>query len=77
MMSVTLAEIEEQARQLSAEDRARLADAMLESLQDNMPADVAAAWDQEIERRVDEFERGETQTFSSEDVFAEARRMTR
>jgi len=75
-LSMSLAEIEEQARQLSAADRARLAEAMLESLQDEVPAEITAAWDSEIERRVEEFEQGKAQTFSAEDVFAEARRLT-
>jgi putative addiction module component (TIGR02574 family) len=73
---MTLAEIEEQARQLSAEDRARLAEVMLESLLDTPDAEIEAAWDREIERRIARFERGKTMIYSADEVFAEARRLT-
>ena len=76
-MAVTLAEIEEQARQLSAEDRARLAEILLESLQDGPSAEIEAAWNTEIEARVAAFDRGESQAYAAEDVFAEARRLAR
>ena len=76
-MAVTLAEIEEQAQQLSAEDRARLAEILLESLQDGPSAEIEAAWNTEIEARVAAFDRGESQTYAAEDLFAEARRLAR
>ena len=38
-------------------------------------AEIEAAWAQEIEERVVEFDRGETQAHVAEDVFAEARRL--
>jgi len=74
MMSMTLAELEEQARRLPPEERARLADALLESLQEKPSADIEAAWDREIEARVAAYERGESKTYPAEEVFAEARR---
>lgn len=75
-MSASLKQIEEQARALSAEDRARLAESMLESL--HVPvSEVEAAWAEEIERRVAAFDRGEIPSYSAEDVFGEARRLTR
>lgn len=61
-MSMTLAELEEQARRLPPEERARLADVLLESLQESPSAEVEAAWDREIEARVAAYERGETKT---------------
>ena len=67
-MSGTLAGVEEQARRLPAEERARLAQAPW--------AEIEAAWEREIEARVEAFDRGESQTDSAEDVFAEARRLT-
>lgn len=75
-MPATLKEIEQQARQLVAEDRAKLAEALLESLHPSV-AEVEAAWNREIEDRVAAFERGEVQTYAAEDVFAEARRRPR
>ena len=76
-MSATLKEIEQQVHTLSVEDRARLAEVLLESLHESPLSDIEAAWDREIEERVTAYDRGELQTFSAEDVFAEARRLTR
>jgi len=75
-MSASLKQIEEQARALNAEERARLAESMLESLHSPL-ADIEAAWAQEIEQRVAAFDRGEIPAYPAEDVFAEARRMSR
>jgi hypothetical protein len=47
-----------------------------ESLQTPL-SEIETAWAQEIEERVAAFERGETQAYAAEDVFAEARRLTR
>ncbi len=75
-MSASLKQIEEQARALSAEERAKLAESLLESL--HLPvSEVEAAWAEEIERRVAAFDRGEIPSYPAEDVFAEARRLTR
>jgi putative addiction module component (TIGR02574 family) len=76
-MVVSLAEIEQQARTLAAEDRAQLIEALLESL--HLPiSDVETAWAQEIEDRVAAFDRGEMTAYAAEDVFAaEARRLSR
>ncbi|MDE3018922.1 MAG: addiction module protein, partial [Nitrospirota bacterium] len=57
--------------------RAQLAEFLLESLRDASDAEIKAAWDREIEERVAAYDRGELKTFSSEDVFAEARRLAR
>ena len=75
-MSASLKEIEEQARALSAEERAELAQSMLESLHSPL-AEIEAAWAKEIEQRVAEFDLGEIPTYAAEDVFAEARRLSR
>jgi hypothetical protein len=39
-------------------------------------AEIEAAWEREIEKRVNAFDRGESRTDPAEDVFAEARRLT-
>jgi putative addiction module component (TIGR02574 family) len=75
-MSASLKQIEEQARALSAEERAKLAESLLESLHSPV-SEVEAAWAEEIERRVAAFDRGEIPSYPAEDVFAEARRLTR
>jgi hypothetical protein len=72
-MSALLKNIEEQARALSLEDRAKLAEIMLESLHTSI-TEVEAAWAEEIEERVSAFHRVEIPSCSAEEVFAEARR---
>jgi putative addiction module component (TIGR02574 family) len=75
-MATSLKELEEQARNLAAEERAKLAESLLESLHSPV-SDVEAAWTREIEERVAAFDRGEMQSYAAEDVFAEARRLPR
>jgi putative addiction module component (TIGR02574 family) len=75
-MSASLKQIEEHARALSPEDRARLAESMLESLHTPV-SEVEAAWAEEIERRIAAFDRGEIPSYPAEDVFADARRLSR
>jgi putative addiction module component (TIGR02574 family) len=75
-MAASFKEIEQQAQALAAEDRAKLAETLLESLQAPL-SEIEAAWAQEIEERVAAYDRGETQAYTAEDVFAEARRLTR
>jgi len=76
-MSSALKELEKQAKALTAEERAQLAEALLESLRDAPLAEIEAAWDREIEERAAAYDRGELPTISAEDVFAEARRLAR
>ena len=76
-MPASLAEIEQQARMLSPDERARLAEIILESLQDTSLSEIEAAWQREIEARVAAYDRGEIPTYPAEDVFAEAKRIAR
>jgi hypothetical protein len=48
-MSNALKELEKQAKSLTAEERAQLAEYLLESIQDPPLAEIEAAWDREIE----------------------------
>jgi putative addiction module component (TIGR02574 family) len=73
----SLKDLEQQAQQLSADDRARLAEVLLESLQAPPTADIQAAWNREIAERVAAYDRGEAETYAAEEVFAEARRLAR
>ncbi|MGQ0654679.1 MAG: addiction module protein [Betaproteobacteria bacterium] len=74
-MGQDYAEIEKDARLLSPEERARLAEVMTESLREAMPSDIGAAWEAEIKRRVEAYERGEASLVPAEDVFAKARKI--
>ena len=76
-MSALLADLEQQACTLLPEERAQLAEVLLESLYDSSLSEIESEWRREIENRVAAFDRGELQTYPAEDVFAEASRMTR
>ena len=73
-MAEQLAELERQARALSTDDRARLAEVLLESLQGPPLSEVETAWSREIEERVAAYDRGEAQPYPAEHVFAEGMR---
>ena len=76
-MSDALKELEKKAKSLAPDERAQLAEFLLESIQEPPVAEIEAAWDREIEERAAAYDRGELQTVSAEDVFAEARRLAR
>ncbi len=76
-MPTLVEELSARAKTLSAEDRARLAEELLESLDQEPESEVEAAWDREIERRVFEIESGTAKLIPAEEVHAEARRLLR
>ena len=61
-------EVLKRALALSAEERAELADSLLESLDgdDDDPEAVSAAWDEEIARRIEDFDSGRVEPVSLE-----------
>jgi putative addiction module component (TIGR02574 family) len=71
-MSSSIHQIEEQAWSLSAEDRAKLAEFILESLHTSIE-EIEAASSEEIALRIDALENGDISAYSAEQVFAEAR----
>lgn len=76
-MSPDFQDIEEQAKSLPPEERARLAESLLESLQQEGIAEVEAAWEQEIDGRVAALRRGEVELIDGEAVLAELRQIAR
>ena len=62
---------------LLPEERSRLVDILLESLHEPVIAEVEAAWELEIERRLAEYDRGETNSIDADEVFAKARNIAR
>ena len=74
-MSQSLPEIEKNALQLSAEDRARLAVRLLSSLEETTesPEEIEKLWIAEAERRFQELRDGVLQGIPAQDVFAELR----
>lgn len=71
-MASSLQEVETAALELSPEERAQLAQRLLDSLARD--PEVDAAWDAEIRGRVAKLESGAMDTTPVEEVFAEARR---
>jgi len=66
-------ELESQARNLSEPERARLALALIESLDPSDDGDVAEAWRIEVDSRWREIENGTAVTIPAAEVFANAR----
>ena len=72
-MPDTAAELAQRAKQLPREERERLVDELLVSLNEPAVAELDAAWSAEIERRLAAYDRGEIQAVSADEVFAKAR----
>jgi putative addiction module component (TIGR02574 family) len=70
-------ELAERGKALSPEERSRLVDLLLESLHEPATAEVEAAWEAEIDRRLAQYDRGEVQSIDAEGVFAKALRLAR
>jgi putative addiction module component (TIGR02574 family) len=66
-------ELAEQGKALTPEDRSRLVDILLVSLHENPLSNIEAAWDDESERRLAAYDRGELQAIEGEEVLANAR----
>ena len=75
-MAVTLKDIENQALQLTQQERGELIRRLIISLE-NIPEDstesIAKAWDKEIARRVADMEAGRTQWIPAEEVMTRIR----
>ncbi len=76
-MSTLLDELSKKAQTLTVEERAQLAQELLESVERDSDPEVQAAWDAEIASRIAKYERGEATLIPAEDVFAAARRLTK
>lgn len=65
---ITRERLEVEARSLPREERARLAEALLASLEEE--AEIERAWREEIDRRAAELDSGAVQGVPVEEVFA-------
>ena len=72
-MARNFAEIQRELSELSTEERAKLALALVESLEPEDEGDIAAAWRVEAERRYEQYKRGEVQAIPGDEVFARIR----
>ncbi len=70
-------ELAQRGKALLPKDRSPLVDILLESLHEPTIAEVEAAWELEIERRLAEHDRGETNSIDADEVFAKARSIAR
>jgi putative addiction module component (TIGR02574 family) len=75
-MSTLLDELSAKAKDLPVEERAQLAQELLESVERESDPEVQAAWETEIASRIAKYERGEAKLIPAEEVFAAARRLT-
>ncbi|MDD2663804.1 MAG: addiction module protein [Dechloromonas sp.] len=71
MISSPLEDIEAAALQLATSDRAKLAERLLISLDED--DEILASWVAEAERRADAFDRGEMETIDFDEAIAQAR----
>jgi putative addiction module component (TIGR02574 family) len=67
--SVTREQLEAEARNLPRDERARLAEALIASLEEE--AEIELAWRQEVRRRIQELDAGTVQAIPGEEVLAE------
>lgn len=78
---MTLQELRKHLMDLPRYERAEIAYELLDSVSDEDldedPAEVEAAWADEIKRRVDEYDAGLVEAITAEDVFARARALVR
>lgn len=65
----------QRALTLSRQERARLAEELLASLNERPDPGIEAAWAAEIRRRIDEIEFGKAKLVSADEVFDEIRKM--
>lgn len=72
-MPDTAADLARKGKQLARDERERLVDALLESLNEPAATELDAAWEAEIERRLAAYDRGEVAAIPAEEVFAKAR----
>ncbi|PRI11611.1 addiction module protein [Leucobacter massiliensis] len=73
-MTPKLADYIEAGKRLDPDER-EIAALALQQLDDTEQAEVDAAWDQEIDRRVSEIVNGEVELVDSDETFAMIRRM--
>ena len=72
-MSGSLDQLKSELLQLPMDQRAELAHILIHSLDEGADADVEAAWDAELARRMEQIERGEARGEPAESVFAQLR----
>ena len=76
IMSALFDELSKRSRELAIEERAQLAQVLLESVDQEAVPEVQSAWETEIASRLAKYERGEARLIPATEVFEAARRLT-
>lgn len=76
-MTDPVAELSQRAKALAPEDRARLAEELLASLEGELEPQLDAAWDAELAKRIAEVDSGAVELVPADEVFARVRRSLR
>jgi putative addiction module component (TIGR02574 family) len=74
-MSDTVADLVQRGRALPPEEREKLVEQLLESLNESAARDLDAAWAVEIKKRLAEYDSGALKAVDAEEVFAKAARL--
>jgi putative addiction module component (TIGR02574 family) len=72
-MTQALAQILEEVQQLSVQERAELADLLVERLAEDAPPEIAQAQLAEVRRRIAQVEAGEVKLIPAEEALAQVR----
>jgi len=72
-MTALLEKIERAAKELSREERERLASDLMAGLEIALPSEIDQAWIDEAERRYDDWKAGRTQAVPAEQAISEMR----
>ena len=75
-MSALFDELSKRSRELALEERAQLAQVLLESVEQEAEPEMEVAWEAEIASRLAKYERGEARLIPATEVFEAARRLT-
>ncbi len=73
-MSDLVIELSQKAQTLAPADRARLAELLLDSIHPGSNDEVESAWDEELQRRIDEVDLGAAKLVLAEAAFDQVRR---
>lgn len=76
-MSALFDELSRKAKELALEERAQLAQELLESVELEADLAIQGAWESEIASRIARYERGEAKLIPAAEVFEAARRLSR
>lgn len=74
-VTAALKKITDDLLKLPAEDRMSVADALIASVPELEDVPLHEAWEKELDKRIDAYERGEAETLSSDESHARALRM--